>query len=153
MRACMCAPVQSHAGHQRGTTFTPSPCSALGHSWAPLRPLEVSGAGTHQVCQDRDQGEGGSATCQPPRPQVGAPDGSGWWVPAWVPGQHRHSLVPPRESWAGWGLSVGRAACALLPASDSACPLPRGHLCDGLSTEKQQSNPGRALLGCQLPFL
>lgn len=71
MRACMCAPVQSHAGHQRGTTFTPSPCSALGHSWASLRPLEVSGAGTHQVCQDGDQAGGDSVTCQPPLPGKG----------------------------------------------------------------------------------
>lgn len=51
----------------------------------------------------------------------------------------------------GW---VGAIGWAGLPVpSDSACPPPRGHLCNGLSTEKQQSNPSRALLGCQLPFL
>lgn len=132
----------------------PSPiaCSALGHSWAPLRPCRCLGLG-HTQCARMGIKLGGSATCQPPWPQVGAQDGTGWWVPAWVPGQHCHSHVPPRRAGLGGGCSMGRAACALLPASDSACPLPRGHLCDGLSTEKQQSNPGRALLGCQLPFL
>lgn len=62
-------------------------------------------------------------------------------------------MFPPERAGLGEGYRVGRGACALLPASDPACPPPRGHLCDGLSTEKQQSNPGRALLGCQLPFL
>lgn len=37
-RACMCAPVQSRAGRQRGTTFTPSPCSALTQVGTPQTP-------------------------------------------------------------------------------------------------------------------
>lgn len=134
-------------------------------AWDHLHPIALLSLGTHVGTPEAPGGVwdwdtpgvpgwgsswGGSATCQPPWPQAGSPDGTGQ-PGCW--GSTATAMFPPERAGLGEGYRGGRGACALLPASDPACPPPRGHLCDGLSTEKQQSNPGRALLGCQLPFL
>lgn len=119
---CVCTPVQSRAGHQRGTTFTPSPCSALKHSWAPLRPLGVSGTGMCQVCQDGDQFGGLCnlpASLAPGRVTrtdrlVSASRGAGAAPP---------QPCAPRGSWAGWGLQGGQG-CLCPPASLRLCLSP-----------------------------
>lgn len=110
------------------------PAQAWGRRRAPRRPLGVPGTGMSQVRWDRDRG--GLCTL----PASAAPGrvtlmGRGRWVPAWVPGQPRRGPLPPGRArlggaaWAGLPMSPP-------PASDTARPPPRGHLCDGLSTER-----------------
>lgn len=134
---------------------TPSPHSpaqpwdTVGHSSGPCRCLGLGRA----RCAGVGIKLGGSTTCQLPGPRLGHQMGQvgGCQPRCW--GCSTTAMCHSGRAGLDGGYRVGRAACALLPASDSACPPPRGHLCNGLSTEKQQSNPSRALLGCQLPFL